>query len=98
MAEGGTRRVTIRFTDEQRELIRREFGEDIAEWEVDIPAGVSADTPPETVDGRPPRGIVVLTDRQRGIIKEATGRTCNYIRLENWPVDKYGTPPAEYPR
>ena len=26
------------FTDEQRELIRREFGEDIAEWEVDIPA------------------------------------------------------------
>jgi hypothetical protein len=56
MAERGTRRVTIRFTDEQRELIRREFGEDIAEWEVDILAGVSADTPPETVDGRPPRG------------------------------------------
>ena len=98
MAEGETRRVTIRFTDEQRELIRREFGEDIAEWEVDIPAGMSADTPPKTAEGRPPRGIIILTDRQREIIKEATGRACGYIRLENWPVDKYGGPPPRYPR
>ena len=87
--------ITLHLTDDQRELIRGEFGEDMIEWEVDSPDALPAGKPPITADGRPQRGIIVLTKEQRAIIESATGRTCEYVKIENWPVDKYGGPPPD---
>jgi|GEM_PF-2851237 len=87
--------IIVRFTEDQREMIRREFGEDMIEWEIDSPAALPAGKPPLTADGRPPKGIIVLTKEQSTAIERTSGRACEYIRIENWPVDKYGGPPPD---